>query len=99
MMFLNNALVLHARSSFTDGDTPQQRRHLVRLWMLDDNIAQQQKQGQQAAAPEQRLPRHLDYPRDYSPAGGYTLASCRPGLMRPDPTTFFVPLDAEDPRN
>jgi hypothetical protein len=101
MMFLNNTLVLHARSSFKDGETPEQRRHLVRLWMLDADIALQQKQSQQegAAVSARRLPRHLDYPRDYSPAGGFSLATCRPGLMRPDPATFFVPLDAEDPRN
>ncbi len=33
MQFLNNALILHARSAYEDAPDPRQRRHLLRLWL------------------------------------------------------------------
>jgi Taurine catabolism dioxygenase TauD, TfdA family len=33
MQFLNNSVILHARSAFEDGDDPAQGRHLLRLWL------------------------------------------------------------------
>jgi hypothetical protein len=32
-MFLNNRTTLHARTKFTNGDAPNQHRHLMRLWL------------------------------------------------------------------
>ena len=32
-MFMNNRTTLHARTKFTNGDAPDQRRHLMRLWL------------------------------------------------------------------
>jgi len=91
MMFLDNTTVLHARSSFKDGPDPSKARHLVRLWLLDQHLVS-------AGAWTRALPAHLAYPRDYSPASGYCLATAAPGLMRPNPADFFVPLGAEDAR-
>jgi hypothetical protein len=91
MVFLDNTTVLHARSSFKDSPDPAKFRHLVRLWLLD----------QQLGAPggfARPLPTHLAYPRDYSPGSGYCQATAAPGLMRPNPADFFVPLEAEDAR-
>lgn len=75
-LFLNNASMLHRRSAFEDGDTPAERRHLVRLWL--------------AVGGEDEVPRaaHLDFPRSYTV--GYDKASYV-GLMRPDPQAFHVP--------
>lgn len=33
MQFCNNYLVLHSRTAYLDHDTPQERRHLLRLWL------------------------------------------------------------------
>ena len=33
VQFLNNARILHAREAYEDGDDPDQRRHLLRLWL------------------------------------------------------------------
>lgn len=33
MQFLNNYVVLHARTAFTDHPEPERRRHLLRLWL------------------------------------------------------------------
>jgi hypothetical protein len=33
MQYLNNYTILHARTAFEDGDTPEQKRHLLRLWL------------------------------------------------------------------
>jgi hypothetical protein len=33
MQFVNNYTVLHSRTAYEDGDTPDQKRHLVRLWL------------------------------------------------------------------
>ena len=100
MLFLDNSAVLHARSSFVDGELPHQKRHLVRLWLLDQELitasAAAAVSDNAAAAPHSTvLPRHLLYPRDYSPGSGYSYEACAAGLMRPHPDTFSVPLDAE----
>lgn len=39
MLFMHNALVAHARTSFVDDEDPERRRHLYRLW-LDRPAAQ-----------------------------------------------------------
>jgi alpha-ketoglutarate-dependent taurine dioxygenase len=36
IQFVNNRATGHARTSFIDGESPQQRRQLVRLWLRDD---------------------------------------------------------------
>lgn len=36
--FINNLVVLHRRQAFVDGDCRQQRRHLVRLRLRDDEM-------------------------------------------------------------
>lgn len=41
MQFWNNFALLHAREGFTDGPEPTQRRHLLRLWLRDDDRAAQ----------------------------------------------------------
>lgn len=33
MEFANNYTVLHSRTHFTDGESPQQKRHMLRLWL------------------------------------------------------------------
>ena len=33
VQFLNNARILHAREAYEDDDDPDQRRHLLRLWL------------------------------------------------------------------
>ena len=33
IQLLNNGSILHAREAYTDGDSPQTRRHLLRLWL------------------------------------------------------------------
>ena len=35
MQFVNNRATGHARTDFSDGDAPHERRHLVRLWLRD----------------------------------------------------------------
>ena len=35
--FFNNLAILHARGAFTDGNTPQKRRHSTRLIFRDDS--------------------------------------------------------------
>lgn len=35
IQFVNNRATGHARTSFTDGEAPEQRRQLVRLWLRD----------------------------------------------------------------
>lgn len=35
IQYVNNRAIGHARSEFEDGATPEQRRHLVRLWLRD----------------------------------------------------------------
>lgn len=101
MLFLDNTAVLHARSSFVDGELPHQKRHLVRLWLLDQELitASAAAALNDSTVPPscgKLLPRHLLYPRDYSPGSGYSYEACAAGLMRPDPDTFSVPLDAEE---
>lgn len=39
IQFLNNTTVLHARNAFVDHDTPELRRHLLRLWLVADSPA------------------------------------------------------------
>src|SRR5262249_35166333 len=36
MFFLNNRWIFHNRTAFTDHTEPEQRRHLVRLWLRRD---------------------------------------------------------------
>jgi hypothetical protein len=38
MMFMNNHMILHARSSFTDHPEPDRRRHMLRLWLEVDDL-------------------------------------------------------------
>ncbi|MGH7041233.1 MAG: TauD/TfdA family dioxygenase [Acetobacteraceae bacterium] len=33
MQFLNNYTVMHSRTAFEDGEKPEERRHLLRLWL------------------------------------------------------------------
>ena len=33
IQFLNNRVVLHARTEFVDFDEPERKRHLLRLWL------------------------------------------------------------------
>jgi alpha-ketoglutarate-dependent taurine dioxygenase len=35
IQLLNNLAVGHSRTAFTDHDDPEQRRHIVRVWMRD----------------------------------------------------------------
>lgn len=35
IQFVNNRATGHARTSFTDGDGPAEKRHLIRLWLRD----------------------------------------------------------------
>lgn len=85
MLFVDNTTVLHARSSFRDSEASAKARHLVRLWLLDQQLGC-------PGAWARPLPRHLAYPRDYSPASAYCHATAAPALMRPNPNNFFVPL-------
>ena len=39
VQFLNNARILHAREAYTDGDDPDERRHLLRLWLTAHHFA------------------------------------------------------------
>ena len=39
VQFLNNARILHAREAYTDGDEPDERRHLLRLWLTAHHFA------------------------------------------------------------
>lgn len=36
-VFVNNHVVMHARTGFQDGDLPSERRHLLRLWLDVEN--------------------------------------------------------------
>lgn len=35
MQFVNNYTILHSRTAYQDGDTPDLKRHLVRLWLSE----------------------------------------------------------------
>ena len=35
MQFLKNAVIFHARTEYEDWDEPQQKRHLLRLWLTN----------------------------------------------------------------
>ena len=37
LMFVNNCLILHTRTAFEDSDDPALRRHLLRLWLREDD--------------------------------------------------------------
>ncbi|WP_430423102.1 TauD/TfdA family dioxygenase [Phenylobacterium sp.] len=39
MQFLKNAAVLHKRTEYEDWDDPAQKRHLLRLWLVDPNFS------------------------------------------------------------
>ena len=36
--FINNFAILHRREGFVNGEAPQQRRHLVRMRLRDDDL-------------------------------------------------------------
>ena len=36
LQYLDNRRFAHARTPFVDGDTPEQKRHLIRLWNRDE---------------------------------------------------------------
>ncbi|KAK7425641.1 hypothetical protein QQZ08_007857 [Neonectria magnoliae] len=38
MHFINNLAILHRREGFTNGEAPQERRHLVRMRLRDDDL-------------------------------------------------------------
>ncbi|KAI7837013.1 hypothetical protein COHA_009143 [Chlorella ohadii] len=52
IILLHNSSVLHARSAFKDGEAPEERRHLVRLWL--------------GCADDRPQPVHLNFPRSYT---------------------------------
>jgi alpha-ketoglutarate-dependent taurine dioxygenase len=33
IQFINNYTILHSRTEFVDGPTPDQKRHMLRLWL------------------------------------------------------------------
>ena len=35
MQFLKNAVILHTRTEYEDGDEPENKRHLLRLWLTN----------------------------------------------------------------
>ena len=37
LLFVNNCLILHSRTAFDDSDDPAFRRHLLRLWLREDD--------------------------------------------------------------
>lgn len=37
LLFVNNCLILHTRTAFEDSDDPALRRHLMRLWLRQDD--------------------------------------------------------------
>ena len=37
LLFVNNCLILHTRTAFEDSDDPALRRHLMRLWLREDD--------------------------------------------------------------
>ena len=37
LLFVNNCLILHTRTAFEDSDDPALRRHLLRLWLREDD--------------------------------------------------------------
>lgn len=37
LLFVNNCLILHTRTAFEDSDNPNLRRHLMRLWLRQDD--------------------------------------------------------------
>jgi hypothetical protein len=37
LLFVNNCLILHTRTAFEDSDKPELRRHLLRLWLRQDD--------------------------------------------------------------
>ena len=37
IQFLHNNVVLHARTAYVDWPEPERRRHLMRLWLSDDD--------------------------------------------------------------
>lgn len=39
MQFLKNSVVLHARSDYEDWDDPEEKRHLLRLWLVDETLS------------------------------------------------------------
>ena len=39
VQFLNNARILHAREAYEDDDDPDERRHLLRLWLTAHHFA------------------------------------------------------------
>ncbi len=36
LAFINNCLILHTRTEFEDSDDPARKRHLMRLWLRED---------------------------------------------------------------
>jgi hypothetical protein len=39
MLFWNNMSIVHARQGFVDGGPANQKRHLLRLWLRDEELA------------------------------------------------------------
>jgi len=37
IQFLHNHVILHTRTAFEDWPEPERRRHLLRLWLRDDD--------------------------------------------------------------
>ena len=38
MLFFNNRKVLHGRESFVNSDIPSEQRHILRLWLQDQEM-------------------------------------------------------------
>ena len=66
MQFLNNYTILHSRTSYEDGELPNQKRHLLRLWLT--------MRGERRPLPA-GFPQANGYagPGDMSPNGAYEL--------------------------
>jgi alpha-ketoglutarate-dependent taurine dioxygenase len=79
LLLLDNHVVLHARSAYDDFDAPQDKRHLLRLWLArPDDTAPDERGAGAAERPATRagvVPRDVIRPRDPGMA--------RPGRGRP----------------
>jgi len=66
MQFVNNYTVLHSRTAYEDGDTPDQKRHLVRLWLT-------QHGARRPMAPNFPQSNGYGVPGQAAPPGAYEL--------------------------
>ena len=66
MQFVNNYTILHSRTAYEDGDTPDQKRHLVRLWLT-------QREMRRPMAPHFPQSNGYGVPGQTPPIGAYEL--------------------------